>query len=211
MPGPITGGVIPSSTWANIPAASTVSAGTQWRVTDIGSAGSIWVSDTVRWRPLGGRVILARLGAQVSGIDTNETIPLQALIPAGSWQTYDTILTWATLNKTGTTNSLTARIRVGTAGTTSDTLVDSYSAMSAGQRAGGTILPTKLLSATSAQRTGSGTAGTSGFGGGSAVVASAVTITSAAANDLYISLGLLMSGATDTGAIDDGWIELVTA
>ena len=61
MPGPITGGlglVAGASTWANIPAATAYPAGTQWRVTDIGSAGSIWVTDATRWYPLNGSVTL---------------------------------------------------------------------------------------------------------------------------------------------------------
>ena len=47
-----------ASTWANIPAASAYPAGTQWRVTDIGSAGSIWVTNATRWYPLNGSVAM---------------------------------------------------------------------------------------------------------------------------------------------------------
>ena len=47
-----------ASTWANIPAATAYPAGTQWRVTDIGSAGSIWVTDGTRWYPQNGNVTL---------------------------------------------------------------------------------------------------------------------------------------------------------
>src|SRR3990167_1067353 len=104
MPGPITGGVIHSSTWANIPAASTVFAGTQWRVTDIGSAGSIWVSNATRWSPLGGRLTYALLVAPVSGITNAETIVLQPLIRAGSWKTGDILRLYIGGEKSGTTD-----------------------------------------------------------------------------------------------------------
>lgn len=53
---------IGSFAFANLPSASSVTAGTQARVTDIGAAGSIWVSSGIRWLPENGEVVLINTG-----------------------------------------------------------------------------------------------------------------------------------------------------
>lgn len=64
---------VPSYTWAAKPAASSVSAGTQIRVTDVGtsSAGTKWESDGAIWRPLNGRtMIFSKSGSYASPLAT---------------------------------------------------------------------------------------------------------------------------------------------
>jgi hypothetical protein len=69
----------PSFTWSGKPSASSVLAGTQIRITDVGisSAGSLWFSDGTNYRPAGGSVSLYKRSGPT-------TSPLASLTPAGA-------------------------------------------------------------------------------------------------------------------------------
>lgn len=196
--------------WSGMPTAAS-SGGQMARVTDIGSAGfgSLWVSNGTRWLPMNGTAVLASMGAPVAGIDTTETILFQALIPAGAWQTNDTIRVFFQGEKSGGTDAGQMRLRVGTAGTTADTQVAQINHMGTTSVTHGGIYDVKLLSATSAQRIGAGT--TTGYAGGTTGAATgAATITSAAANALYFTVSIFSGGATNTVSASAGQIVLVT-
>lgn len=201
-----------SSTWANKPS-SAASTGL-YLFTDVGSSGTLMRYANSRWRPLAGQAQLASLGASVSGITNSETIVLQTLIPAGAWQTNDTIRIWLTGTKSGTTNTSNLSVRIGTAGTTADTVITGLSAfqfITAANILSGGIYDIKLISATSAQKVGNNAAGASTYQGvTTAGAASATVISDASANALYVSVTLASSGAVDTVAIQSGQIQLVT-
>ena len=209
MPGPITGGVIPSSTWANIPAASTVSAGTQWRVTDINN--SIWVSDTVRWSPLGGTVNHYTMPSVTSGLCTTETILGQTLLLINELQTLDTVRIFRSVGKSGTTNTFRESMYVGTAGTTLDDRVyGSAQVMAATNKAQGGIFDFILTDATHLQRKGSlALVGTYGAVSGASVV-SPVSIPNASSNALYLTWTGLSDGSTDTLSLEDFKVQIVS-
>lgn len=196
--------------WASLPDA-TLYAGYRARVTDGGPTGGIYVvSDGVRWKPVNGTANLKTLGAAVSGIANTEQIVLQTLMPVNFWQANDTLRIWLTATKSGATDSTNISVRVGTAGTTADTSLVTLGFMSAAAITGGFILDFKLASATSAQRVGSmGTQSAYG-GGASSGIASAVAISDASANALYVSVGLASSGATNTVGAQSGQIQLIT-
>ena len=209
---PILRGITGSSAWASIPAASGFPAGTLWYVTDIGAAGSYWISNGTRWTPMGGRLTLKNLGAPVTGVANSETIVLQTLIPAGMLQTNDLLRILVAASKSGTTDSMNMNVRVGTAGTTSDTAVNTGTgALAAPSRNLGLILDFSLASATTLQRNGVSTANLGSYTGTSTTATpSAVTISSAAANALYVSVSIASSSTNNTVAIQAGQIELVT-
>ena len=199
------------STYASLPAAAGCG-GQLRRVSDIGPSGygSLWCCTGARWSPLNGRCNLA-MATPLSGIATSETIVLQALIPAGVLKAKDMIRLWFSLNKSGTTDSCTHRVRVGTAGTTADTQLWSGNVLGAGNQSGGWITELGLVSATSIQRNGQGglTVGSYSVASNTAAAA-AVAISSADSNALYVSLSILSSGATDTVSLRAGQIELIT-
>ena len=71
------------TTFANRPTASLMS-GKIIYMTDIGPAGSYWISNGTRWQPLGGSCLLAisQIASSVTGT-TSETVLASATIPAG--------------------------------------------------------------------------------------------------------------------------------
>ena len=203
------GTFIGSMLWANRPTPSAALAGVVAFFTDLGANGSFMQATSTRWRALNGRAVLKDLGDPVASIANSNTIVLQALIPIGAWQTNDEI--WVdglSLTKSGTTDSLSASWYVGTAGTTSDTAIFSGNGLiAAANRTLWSSLAMKLVSATSAQKFGQGG---SVYGTQGGAESAAVTITSAAANALYVSFAIQSSGASNTVGIQGGQIVLRT-
>lgn len=201
-----------SGAWAARPTPIPAS-GTLYFATDVGAFGTLLISNGVRWRALGDASTLAALGAPVTGIGAAETIVLQAQIPAGAWQTNDSILVWLTSTKSGATNPGNLSVRIGTAGTTADTPVtglSAYAYMTAGGLAGGGLYEIKLISATSAQKMGGNLNGADSYtANGTTAAAAATVITSAALNALWVSVSIF-GGATDTVSATSGRIQLIT-
>lgn len=203
-----------TGTWANKPAANAVPAGAIYRATNVGDNGAYFESNGTRWRALNGEATLDLLGAAVSGIVNSETIVLQALLPAGSWQAGDTLSLKFTLTKSGNTDTGIATVRIGTAGTTADTAITGFSAnavFAASGLTGGWEYAIKLTDATNAQKVGNaGSASSAYIGGGTSAIPAATAITDSSANALYVSLGVYSGGATNTVAITSGHIKLLT-
>ena len=199
------------STFASLPSA-TGRGGQLRRVSNIGPSGygSLWCCTGARWSPLNGRCNLAMATPQ-SGIGTSETLVLQALIPAGVLKANDLLRLFYSVTKSGTTDTCTHRVRVGTAGTTADTQIWTGTILTAAQQSGAFISEIAVVSATSLQRTGQGalTVGSYSIANATATPA-AVAISSADSNPLYVSLFLLSSGATNTVGLNAGQIELIT-
>lgn len=208
-----TGIVIGATTYtqATLPSASVAGAQSLAWVTDLGENGSLMQSTGTRWRALNGAAALKTLGAAVTGIANTETIVLQALLPAGSWQVNDTIRVWVAINKSGTTDTLIGVCRIGTAGTTADTAVlGGITLLSAANQSGGFIFDFKLASATSAQVVGSTGAIPAYFGGVNAASSAAVVISDTSVNPVYVSASIRSSSTTNTVGIQSGQIQLVT-
>lgn len=199
------------TTWANRPSPADVP-GEVWRFTDLGRSGfgTFWVSDGTRWLALAGRAPLNAQGAVVTGITNTESILLQALLPVGGWQTNDVLRAWVAPTKSGTTDAATARVRIGTGGTITDTQVVSVTVLAASNQRGGAFFDVKLASATSALPFGTNNTEGSYAGASAAAADAAVAISSAAANALYVSLCLVSGGAADTVGAQDSRLELLT-
>lgn len=191
------------STWANIPAAG--SAGRMQFVSNAGTKGSMWLDDGTRWKPINGQCLLASLDTTSASIGSTETIVFQYQLPANLWQTSDIIRVQYLMEKTGVTDTGIAGVRIGTAGTSSDTAIVSTTALSAASRTGLLFLDIRLESATSALQVSS----PSGYGTTSTFY-SAITISSASANPLYVSLSIRSGGATDTVTCKSGLIQLIS-
>lgn len=212
------GGAIASMipcTWANRPTTGLTN-GQLIFVSDVGEGGAVftWSAASSRWRALNGMASLKALGSPTGNIANTETIVLQALLPAGSWQTNDVLrVRDLSISKSGTTDTANLTIRIGTLGTTGDAAVSGATALavlSAANQSYGGEFDIKLVSATSALKLGN--AGTSApfVGGGSSSASAATAITSAAANALFLSVAIASSGATNTVQAQSGQILLVT-
>lgn len=205
-------GLATADTWANISASSPAS-GTVVRVSNIGStgAGSFWIRGTSRWYPLNSSVGVYQQDTPQTGItNAAETIVAQLLIPAGVLQVGDRVRVYATISKSGTTDTANIGFRFGTAGTLSDTLIGSGTSLSAANRSIGTIWDYKLVTATTIQRQGT-PAGAGAYSVANAVAfPAAVTISSAAANALYFSVTLVSSSTNDTVGLQDARYEILS-
>lgn len=203
---------VPGVAFASLPAAAAGNAGKILRVTDMGpsGAGALFISTGSRWVPLNGMLNVARATPQ-SGIGTGETLAMQGLVPAGVLKTGDLLRFFFSLTKSGTTDSCTHRVRIGTAGTTADTQIWTGNILAAANQSGAFMSEIAIVSATSVQRTGQGglTVGSYSIANNTATPA-AVAISSADSNPLYVSLFLLSSGATNTVGINAGQIQLIT-
>lgn len=207
MPIYLPSGGVTVGTWAAIPLASDAGAGALYYATNVGG-GTLLVSNGTRWRPLGGSSVLGKLGAPVAGIVNAEQLVLQTLIPAGLLAAGDQLLVSATVAKSGATDSSDFSVRVGTAGTTADTVVYVLTALSAAARTWGSQEEFKLISATSLQRNGNTTSAYVGLA--TSVAPAAVTISSASSNALWLSVGLKSNGATDTVTAQGATIQWIT-
>lgn len=209
-----TGAAFSTGTWANKPAATAVPSGGLFFASDVGENGAFFQSNATRWRVLNGVASLKTMTTSPAAVAAAETIVLQAAIPSGAWQVGDTIRIRFTLSKSGATDTGSATVRVGTAGTTADTAITGLSArqiFGAASRSGGFEFEVKLVSATSAMNVGSTGATTTSYSGGNASTVSATTaISDTSANALYVSLSVLSGGATDTLTVHTAGIYLVT-
>lgn len=195
-------------TFAALPAASGVAAGTHAWVTNLGPYGTLMVSNGTRWRPLDNRAVLHNLTAAVSGIAATETIVQQVQLPAGLLQTNDLVQLLFTLNKSGLAGAANVKVRVGTNGTTADTQVSSHNLMDINSQTGACLALLKVASATSMQVCGPSAAGNLlWMTGGTSPAPVAISNVS---NALWVSLTLARQTNPDTIGIMTGSIELIT-
>lgn len=199
-------------TWANKP--SSAAQGSFYFATDVGEHGTLFQYGVSRWRVANGSATLKKVNADVTGIANTYQIIGQTLLPAGSLQTGDSLRARFTLAKSGATDSGGLTIYMGAAGTTADTVITGFSAltiMNASGRSAGYEFEAKLRSATSLQKVGNAATTVSAFSGQStSVAAAATTITDASANALYFSVGVASTGTTDTLIASDVLIEIIS-
>lgn len=103
-----------AGTWANKPSATLYPTGTRIYISDIGMGGSDWVSDGTRWKPLNGRVVLARGATQSSVTGTTaETALATVTVPAGAMGLNGQLAITALFSYTSSANAKTPRVRFG--------------------------------------------------------------------------------------------------
>lgn len=206
----LTAPIITSTAWASVPAAGT--AGRIAHASDFGTKGALLMDDGTRWKPVAGCAVLATLDTASANIANSETVVFQYQMPANILQTNDRLRLRYTMTKSGATDSGTSRVRVGTLGTTGDTLImNNNPFLAAANRSGAMVQDFRLESATSLRLLGNNAASGAAMGYSAVsnnAAGAAVTIASAAANALFVSLTILSSGATDTVAIVDAALDL---
>ena len=135
--------------------------------------------------------------------NTNEQILEQYLIPAGTLQIGDIIRIKARLDKSSTVDTASRRFRLGTSGTTADTVISV-----AGQTTSRTFADLRefvIVDATTIRRLT--TEGATGFNVLGAIAAD-VTI-SDISNPLYISLTTTMTTGAETMSLEAFIVELI--
>lgn len=196
--------------YSALPAAASYS-GYMCKVSNVGgSTGSLWVSDGVRWKPVNGVITLFSSDAQsaaVSGV--TETIQRQILLPAGLLAVGDRLVCKISQSKSSTSETATTRVRLGTAGTTSDTQIAAIAAMTTTNVSVGWTLDMRVNSATALQKMG-GASTALPWGLSTGAFPAAVTVTDVTANALYLSFSSFMTSTVETTRIEDLVIELHT-
>lgn len=208
--------LIPSVVWAS--RGSGTFTGQLKRITDIGPAnvGTLFVWDNTAsvWKLTAPAVLQADFTVYTAGtLDTSEHILSSFTFPAGLLSAGRVLNFKLGFGKDGTTDTLTGRLRIGTAGTTSDGAVSSISTaiMIAANRSGviTTILATNIANTTLRH------AGLLSFNQGfDAVNAQAtvypadLTVADFTSNALIASFSTTMSGSTNHGQVNQTLIEL---
>lgn len=222
---PVTGGidilgpdgvVIPMSigpyVFSALPAASAVS-GRIAKVSNIGgSGGSYWVSDGARWRPLNGSVQLYTMPVRSTMSGTTETMLGQVLVLPGVLQNGDRIELKMSLGKSATAETATLRLRIGTAGTTGDTLITSTSSLATASISMDSRLKYRRQSATTVQKLGTSATFTGVEGSvASGAFPAANTVANMDSSGVYFSITAAMSSTVEVCALEDFEVILRSA
>lgn len=201
--GNLTGPIgLASYTWATIPAAGT--AGRMIFISDAGTKGSTWFDDGAHWKPLNNQALLGSLDTPSAGVNASETIAFQYKSPAAFWQLTNRLRLIGTLSKSGTTNSGVLNIRIGTAGTTGDSIVLNSTVLSAGNRQVSFIYDIRIESATTVQLMNN----VSGYGTATSTALASATTISNISNALWFNV-TITGGATDTVSLTDAQLWLI--
>lgn len=200
-----------ADTVANI-VATTPAAGSMRWASNLGVAGGLLVYNGTRWKPVGGQLVLAKLLTTVASIANSETILLQAnAMQPGLLKAGDSLEFLIDTTKSGTTDGAVVTLRLGTAGTTSDTAVlGNTTVLAAANRTVGTCWHIKLVDNTTSQRSGS--IGSNGHCGAASATASPATIaiTDMSTNALIPTITTNSSSTNDTVGATDARIIWVT-
>jgi len=204
--------VVPAYTWATMPASYQV--GQPVWISDIGDAvmgaspvaatGSLWAFNGTIWKPVSGRVTLAKLNTPITGLTNSEVVSAQLLLPAGFFKVGDRLEAMMSFEKSGTTDTGSMHIRMGTAGTTADTELNTIAAITAANRVFRGQYEFRVEAATTIARLNT----LAGSFGGSASAAADVTIANIS-NALYINFGVVSSSTNDTVGLRDIVLTLI--
>jgi len=195
-----------TGTYTNMLAVSSPTTGQQFIVTNLGIGPSLWMYNGTNWRPEGGKILLRSLPLSVTGVVNSLeqimdqfTLPMNLLTKNG-----DRLAFKFAYEKNGTADTLQIRIRIGTAGTTSDTILFSSSALTGANKSVGSLKDFRRVNATTLQHLGAvgNTTPSTGLSAFSGVQASqqafSVTVSDLDTNSLFVSTTLQMSAGLET-------------
>lgn len=201
------------NTFSKLP--STATPGATYYASDIGTNGSYWMYDGTLWQPMNGSCVLATMDtAGTPKTNAAETIDFQYQLPAGLLQVGNRFRIALTLSKSGTTDSGTLRVRLGTAGTTADTLLNANNSTSVPNAANqqlSLMMDFRVASATSIQMLGvsNGSNATSGYSQSAAGLPASAVAISNVSNSLWLSVSVQSSGGTNTVTLMDAQYTLL--
>jgi hypothetical protein len=160
------------------------------------------ISDGTRYKPLGGIALLGKLGADITTTGA-EAIMFQVAIPAGLLKAGDSITKQISASKSADVETLNYRLRMGTAGTLSDTSIQDFTLATGGggNRTMGFIAEWKVSSATTIDRVGNASQSTSFIGSATATEPSPSVIDNLDTNAMFISDTLALTGTSTVGKL----------
>ena len=199
------------TTLALLPAASLMS-GYMAKVSDIGgTTGTLFISDGVRWKPVNGVTTLYSsdsASSAMSGIA--ETVQCSFLIPRGLLKVGDRLVCKISQSKSSTAETVTTRVRMGTAGTTADAQICALALMSTTNISLGWTLDLRVNSLTTVKKLGASSVNLP-WGVATGVTPAPVTVPDLSANDVYLTFTSFMSSTVETTKIEDLSIEYHSA
>lgn len=202
-----------SCTWAARPNAAT-HLGALIYVTDVGINGSIWISNGTVWRPTAPVVLFSDLDVFTAATSATEQIAVQINIPAGMMAAGSNLRVMFAGEKSGTTDVTAAnfRLRMGTAGTTSDVLViGGLSIAQSNLSLGVQSLIGRSSSSTDVQKLGAGGIGSisSWNGANTTAPATKVTVGNLDTENSILTLTVQPGGTVDVVSVTSLLVELV--
>ncbi len=211
---PLTATVSSDSGVGNLPDPATVSPGQHFFLASVGVGGSWWYSDGTRWRPVGGRVTLYSLPAQVDGVAQAAAQNLaEAKILAKTIQVGDILRVSNAVGKSGTVDSVLRAIRVSpaAAATNGVALAGGNSFPGTTGRSAGEKVEFKKVSATQFVPIGNGS-GTAPFSGNSPnALQSPITVSNSDTADIYLSSVLTMTSGSEVPTQQMFVVELIAS
>lgn len=183
---------LPVYTLATLPAASS-NANKLVRVSNVGvNDGSVWVSDGTNWNPVGPICLANNTAPYTASTYTTEEIAVSILLPAGLLKDGNYIDMNYALNKSGSTDVFSRRVRFGSAGSISDAQMVALSVSATHRNSGhNTIL--QRGGATAMRILGHNNA-VSPFGTMTSGYAGDITVNNMDTTDSYLSLSFLKTG-----------------
>jgi len=111
--------------WSSISSLAAANPDTYVFCTNFGVGGSMLYSNGVRWKPVNNRTVLKTLETvpTITGASELTFTGTPILIPAGMWQVGDCIGLEISMSKDAGVGTATCSLRLGTTGTTADTLM----------------------------------------------------------------------------------------
>ena len=194
--------------WASRPTLGSTIKGAFF-ATDVGG-GNFFYWNGVRWKVVNGSCILDSIDTANVGTATASEQQLNAshaLIPAGVIGGNDRLRITGGFSKSGATDTVILRVRIGSAGTTADPIVATIN-LAAATLSAGFYLQLKRASATSIRLQGSANTLLSYGSESTSAYAAAVTIPNMDTTGLYISVTAQMSGTTDIPTLQDYTAEI---
>lgn len=204
--------IIVNSTFANLasrfPAIN--NSGRICRITDMNNA--LFESNGARYKPINAVALIGSLDTEASMTGATETIMFQKSLPAGVLQNNDRLRVYYTGSKNGVAETATYTLRLGTAGTIADPIIQTFSALATTQISTGVMQEFKRLTATTIRKLGAGSSATSFTAGGStAAIATPVSVSNMDSNNMVLTLTMTSSAAVETVTVNDFSVEMLAS
>lgn len=180
------------------------------RITDQGPTGGRWfIWDGTVWRPNANYYAVLDQALFTGALNTTEQIAKQFTLPIGLLQAIRAFSIRGKWVKGGTTDAMTGRIRIGTAGTTADTQLATFALTSAQHTF---TFEYKLVQPanTTIRIASHDSLSTSAYPNAATTTAypTDITVPDSSANALIVSLTTQMAGSTDAGKVGQFELEL---
>lgn len=200
---------IGSGTFAQMKAVTGMSNGDSYLVTNYGRGGSIWrySSTAGDWFPAAPVLIYENTDV-ISGVAQTAAQVLLAIPVEANLLKGKRFRIRYSVGKSGTTDTMTPAVRMGSAGTTADAGVASPSQLAAGTRSVGYQSELFMVSTTSAVRLGGGPSVSFGASTSSTALNGATTVADVTAAN-YITVTCTMGGTTDTPQLGYVAVEIL--